>query len=146
MASVLVSGPAGAGKSALARRLWLEAATLAVIVDFQSLYAALSGDRRGDDGRYPLRDDDLLPTVEYLRRAAITAAVLRQIDVIATNSDGDPARRAFLLGQLGDGASERIVDPGRDVVAARLADAETGELSGECDAAINRWYGRLGNA
>ena len=143
MASVLLSGPAGAGKSALARRLWLAAPALAVIVDFQSLYAALSGDRRGDDGRYPLRVDGLLPTVEYLRRAAITAAVQRDIEVIATNSDGDPARRAFLLGQLGTGALERIVDPGRDIVSARLADPETGELSDECDEAIQRWYARL---
>ena len=94
MPSVLLSGPAGAGKSALARRLWIEAGTLAVIVDFQSLYAALSGDRRGDDGRYPLRvDDELLPTVEYLRRAAITAAVQRELDVFATNSDDE--RRAL---------------------------------------------------
>ena len=143
MPSVLLSGPAGAGKSALARRLWIEAGTLAVIVDFQSLYAALSGDRRGDDGRYPLRRDELLPTVEYLRRAAITAAVQRELDVIATNSDGSEARRAFLLEQLGAGATERVVDPGQDIVSARLADPETGELSDECKAAIGRWYGRL---
>ena len=63
--------------------------------------------------------------------------------MIATNSDGDPARRAFLLGQLGTGALERVVDPGRDIVAARLADPSTGELSDECGDAIDRWYGRL---
>ena len=143
MASVLLSGPAGAGKSALARRLWLEASSLAVIVDFQSLYAAISGDRRGDDGRFPLRVNGLLPTVEYLRRAAITAAVEREVEVIATNSDGSPARRAFLLSELGTGALERIVDPGQDIVSARLADPETGELSDDCAAAIARWYGRV---
>ena len=143
MARILLSGPAGAGKSQLARRLRDEAPTPAVLADFQSLYAAITGDVRGPDGRYPLRDDQLLPTVEYLRRALITAAVARELDVIATNSDGDAARRAFLLSQLGEGATERVVDPGRDVVAARLADPETGVLSGECDAAIGRWYGRL---
>ena len=63
--------------------------------------------------------------------------------MIATNSDGDPDRRVFLLGQLGPGAAERIVDPGRAVVAARLSDPETGELSDECDSALGRWYGRL---
>ena len=83
-----------------------------------------------------------MPLTEYVRRAIVTGAVNREIDVIATNSDGDPDRRAFLLSQLGEGTTERIVDPGRDVVAARLADPATGELSGECDAALNRWYGR----
>ena len=130
MASLLLSGPAGAGKSQAARRLRDESPDLTVLADFQSLYAAISGDTRGPDGRFPLRDDRLLPTVEYLRRAVITAAVNRDIDVIATNSDGDPDRRAMLLGQLGAGATERIVDPGREVVAARLSDPETGELSG----------------
>ena len=141
MPSVLLSGPAGAAKSALARRLLLENGELATIADFQAVYAALSGDVRGPDGRYPLRDDRLLPLTEYVRRAIITGAVARDIEVIATNSDGDPVRRAFLLGQLGTGAIERIVDPGRAVVSARLSDPETGELSEECGSAIGRWYG-----
>ena len=126
----------------MARRLLVEHGGLAVVVDFQSLYAALTGDVRGPDGRYPLRDDRLLPLVEYTRRAAVTGAVNREVDVIATNSDGSDARRAFLLEQLGAGATERIVDPGRAVVAARLADPETGILSDECDSAIGRWYSR----
>ena len=126
----------------MARRLLVEHGGLVVIADFQSLYAALTGDVRGPDGRYPLRDDRLLPLVEYTRRAVVTGAVNREVDTIATNSDGSDARRAFLLEQLGAGATERIVDPGRAVVAARLADAETGELSSECDGAINRWYSR----
>ena len=142
MASVLLSGPAGAAKSALARRLFEERTGLVVIADFQALYAALTGDVRGPDGRFPVRDDRLLPLVEYTRRAVVTGAVNREVDVIATNSDGNPERRKFLLEQLGAGATERIVDPGRAVVAARLADAETGELSSECDGAISRWYSR----
>ena len=141
MPSVLLSGPAGAAKSALARRLLLENPQLAVIADFQLVYRALTDVERGRDGRYPLRDDRLLPLTEYVRRAAITGAVERDIQVIATNSDGDPARRAFLLSQLGTGAVERIVDPGRAVVSARLSDPETGELSEECGSAIGRWYG-----
>ena len=143
--SVLLSGPAGAGKSGVARRIWigLVAAGPAVIVDFQSIYAALTGDVRGPDGRYPLRREDLLPTVEYVRRAALTAAREREIPVVATNSDGDEERRAFLLSLLGAGAVETIVDPGRETVAARLSDPATGELSPECEEAISRWYGRL---
>ena len=143
MAGILLSGPAGAAKSALARRLLEEHPQLAVIADFQLVYRALTDVERGRDGRYPLRDERLLPVTEYVRRAIISAAVGRDIDVIATNSDGDPARRALLLSALGAGAVERIVDPGRDVVAARLADPATGELSIECNAAIGRWYSRV---
>ena len=140
MPSLLLSGPAGAAKSALARRLLRESPELAAMADFQAVYAALTGDLRGPDGRYPLRDERLLPLTEYVRRAILTGALARDIAVIATNSDGDPDRRAFLLGQLGEGATERVVDPARAVVAARLADPETGQLSAECEAAIDRWY------
>ena len=143
MASVLLSGPAGAGKSQAARRLRDSMPGPVVIADFQSIYAAITGDVRGPDGRYPLRDDRLLPTVEYLRQAVITAAANREIDTIATNSDGSPERRAKLVESLGPGATERIIDPGREMVAARLSDPETAELSPECDAAISRWYGRI---
>lgn len=142
MASILLSGPAGAAKSALARQLFEERTGLVVISDFQAIYAALTGDTRGPDGRYPLRDEQLLPLTEYTRRAVITGAMERDIDVIATNSDGDPQRRAFLLSQLGEGASERVVDPGEDVIKARLSDPLTGELSEECQSAANRWYAR----
>ena len=143
MPSLLLSGPAGAAKSALARRLLLENPQLAVLADFQLVYRALTDVERGRDGRYPLRDDRLLPLTEYIRRAIITGAVTREISVIATNSDGDADRRAFLLSQLGEGASERIIDPGRAVVTARLSDPETGELSDDCGEAIARWYSRI---
>ena len=53
MAGVLLSGPAGAAKSALARRLLRESPELAAIADFQSVYAAISGDIRGLDGKIP---------------------------------------------------------------------------------------------
>ena len=142
MAGILLSGPAGAAKSALARRLLAESTELAAIADFQLVYRALTDVERGRDGRYPLRDERLLPLTEYVRRAIISGAVNRDIAVIATNSDGDPERRAFLLGQLGAGAVERIVDPGRNIVEARLSDPETGVLSSECDSAIGRWYSR----
>lgn len=142
MAGILLSGPAGAAKSALARRLLTDHPQLAVLADFQLVYRALTDDERGRDGRYPLRDERLLPTAEYVRRAIITAAVAREIDVIATNSDGSPERRAFLLAQLGEGAVERVVDPGEDIVRARLSDPHTGDLSDDCGEAIGRWYRR----
>ena len=52
MPSILLSGPAGAAKSALARRLLAESATLAAIADFQLVYRALNG--RGAWPRWPL--------------------------------------------------------------------------------------------
>ena len=143
MASILLSGPAGGGKSQLARELLAENPNLAVAADFQSIYAAIALVERGPDGKFPLRDDRLLPIVEYVRQAIITGAVARGIEVIATNSDGAPERRAFLLSRLGDGATERIVDPGEVIVRARLSNSATGELSDDCAGAISRWYGRL---
>lgn len=142
MPSRLISGPAGAGKSQVARERREHNDGPAVIADFQSIYAALAGDVRGPDGTFPARDERLLPTVEYVRRAVITAAVAREIDVIVTNSDGDPDRRRKLLSLLPEGSEEEIVDPGEEVVKARLASRRTGRLSQACASAVNRWYGR----
>ena len=80
MASILLSGPAGAAKSALALELLQEWSGPVVLIDFQSLTIALTGVVRGPDGRYPLRDERLLPIIEYLRRAALTAARNRDLD------------------------------------------------------------------
>ena len=103
MPSILLSGPAGASKSALARRLLAESTTLSAIADFQLVYRALTDVERGRDGRYPLRDEGLLPLTEYVRRAIITGAVTRDIAVIATNSDGSPERREFSTRTVGRG-------------------------------------------
>lgn len=139
----LLSGPAGGGKSQEARRLLEVAAVPTVLTDFQDLYAALLGLRRDPEtGRYPERlgrHAFALATAEYLRRAAITAAREREIDVIVTNSDGDPGRRAQLLAAMGPGAVESILDPGRDEVIRRLS--VEGVLSDQCGRAIERWYG-----
>ena len=142
MANILLSGPAGAGKSQRARELLAEADGPAVLADFQSQVAALTGAVRDADGRYPPRPEWILPLAEYVRRAVITGAVARDIAVIATNSDGDPDRRAFLLNELGEDATETVIDPGEETVRARLADPATGELSNSCEEAINRWYHR----
>ena len=122
--NVLLSGPAGAGKSQMARQMLRDNPDLRAVADFQTIFAALSLVERGSDGRYPLRHahDDLLPLTEYVRRAVITGAVQRGLGLIVTNSDGDLDRRQFLLSQMGEGAAERIVDPGEAIVKARLAD------------------------
>ena len=113
--------------------------------DFQSIYAAILLLERQPDGRYPERepaDAHALALSEYVRRAIITGAQQQDLDVVVTNSDGDPERRAFLLNLLGAGATERIVDPGIAVVRQRLAGPD-GDLSEQCDAAIARWFDRL---
>ena len=146
MPNLLISGPAGAGKTAEARRV-LEAATEPMVAaDFQTILAALTLLERQPDGRYPPRRESqaswLLPLTEYLRRAIIGAAQDRGVDVVTTNSDGSPERRALLLSRLGPGASEVVLDPGIDVVTSRLS--EDGVLSEQCRSAIQRWHGRLG--
>ena len=146
MANLLISGPAGGGKSAEARRV-LEAATEPMVAaDFQTILAALTLLERGPDGRFPPRRESqaswLLPLTEYIRMAVIGAAQERGVDVVTTNSDGSPERRAYLLSRLGPGATEVVIDPGIDVVTKRLS--VDGTLSEQCRDAISRWSGRIG--
>ena len=141
MPGTLLSGPAGAGKSQRARQVLGETLGPAVLVEFQELYATLLGIERLPSGRYPERLDSdayALPLTEYVRRAAITSARERDITPIVTNSDGLQERRTALLGYLGPGSREIVVDPGLAVVEANLAIDD--EVSEQCRKAINRWY------
>ena len=141
MAGLLLSGPAGAGKSQRARQVLGETPGPAVLLEFQVLYAALLGIERLPSGRYPERKDSdayIMPLVEYTRRAAITSARERDIYIVATNSDGLPERRTALLGFLGAGAIEEVIDPGEDEVIRRLS--VNGKLSRQCERAKDRWY------
>ena len=142
MPDFLLSGPAGAGKTAEAKRILEAYPGPAVALDFQNIYAAILLLERMADGRYPPREPQhqfAYPLVEYIRRAAITAANNREIGVVLTNSDSDPERRATLLGLLKPGAREVVIDPGRAVVVERLSD-DDGNLSGQCADAIGRWF------
>ena len=144
MPDLLISGPAGAGKTQRARELLDNAATPTVAADFQSLYAALLLIERLPSGRYPERLESqafALGMAEYLRRVIMSVAAEREIAVITTNSDGSPVRRKALLDALAPGAVETIVDPGVAVVRGRLA--VDGVLSNQCEDAIGRWFTRL---
>ena len=145
MPNLLISGPAGANKSGAARELLSAASVPTIMIEFQELYASLLGLRRNPEtGRYsPRRPQDAyaLPMAEYLRQAAISGAIAQELDIVLSNSDGDADRRAFLLGRLGPGATERVIDPGIEVVTQRLS--VDGTLDPDCVAALRRWYGRL---
>ena len=146
MANTLISGPAAAGKSKLARELLAQVDGPGAIVDFQAIYAALLLLLRGPDGRYPERDPadaHLLALAEYVRKAMISGAREMDVEILATNSDGSPSRREYLRGLLGPGAVETVLDPGRQVVVDRLS--VNGVLSVQCGQAVDRWYGNLPN-
>ena len=141
MPGILLSGPAGGAKSQVAIELIKNATGPTITADFQNLVVAMLALQRGPDGRYPIRPEWILPLTEYVRTAMLVGAVNRDIDVVYTNSDGDPARRDKLLARLGSGATEQILDPGEEVVRSRLANSN-GKLSRECGKAIGRWYRR----
>ena len=144
MTNILISGPAGGGKSQEARRLLAAASVPTVMIEFQQIYAGLLGIERLPNGRYPPRrpqDAYALPMAEYLRQAAITGAIAQELGVLLSNSDGNQQRRQFLLGRLGRGSRERLIDPGIEIVTQRLS--VDGLLDPDCQDAINRWYGRL---
>ena len=147
MASILLSGPAGAGKSKEGKRLLAESQQPTILVEYQEILAALLGiSRDSATGRYPERrpqDAYALPLAAAIRRYTIVEAVARDLDVVASNSDGDPERRAGLLRIMGPGASERIIDPGIGVVRERLTFGLDYEPSAQCEKAIQLWYGRI---
>ena len=93
---------------------------------------------------YPLRDERLLGTTEYMRQALITAAQkpgdrqsLRRT-ATATRQGGRNYWNAS-----GREVEKQMIDPGENVVKARLASPATGILSEDCLQAIGRWYLRL---
>ena len=145
MPSILLSGPAGAGKSQEARRLLAAATVPTIMIEFQQIYAGLLGIERLPNGRYPARrpqDAYALPLAEYGRQALVSGAIAQELEIVLTNSDGNADRRQFLLGRLGPFATERVIDPGLNVVQERLS--VDGVLSDDCRSAIQRWHGRIG--
>lgn len=138
----LLQGPAGSGKSGLAREL-LAAGEAELLADTTQLWAAIGGHERGPDGKYPVRseDDPALRAALYVQATVANFALREGLSVIVTTSRRNQETRWLSMAQQhGQEMTLRTVDPGRDVVAARLADPTTGELSDECRQAIARWY------
>ena len=140
----LIQGPAGGGKSAVARDL-LEAGEVQVVADVTGLWSVLSGAQRDPEtGRYPERrdDDPALHAARYVQVAAVRQGLRAGAGVAATTSRRDQVNRWQEIAAAEDAAFRlRTVDPGLDVVAARLADPVTGVLSDSCSQALDRWFG-----
>lgn len=138
----LIEGPAGGGKSDLAREM-RTAGEIDLIADVTALWVALTGVRRGPDGRYPVRldDDPALGAARYLQTTAVHHGLRENLNVAVTASVRDQAGKwGAVAAENGAGFRVQTVDPGIDVVTDRLADPISGELSEECDVAIGRWY------
>ena len=77
----------------------------------------------------------------YLQAAGARFALENGARVgVTTSRRGTEARWAEIARAAGVEINVREVDPGQDVVRARLSDPETGVLSGPCSQAIDRWY------
>lgn len=134
----LLEGPAGSGKSQLARDM-KRAGQVDLLADTTRLWAAV-----GDyDRPYPVRDDDdpALGAALYLQTIIVGYALDRSLRVAVTTSRrGQIDRWAGIAAEHGAGFSLATVDPGIEVVRARLAEPD-GSLSNDCAKAISRWYG-----
>ena len=136
MPIVPIVGPAGAGKSQYIAR---ERTAGDVVIDYTSLWAALTGAQRGPDGKYPERrdDDPSLALMSAVKNFALSQAVERELNGFVTSSARADVERL----ESRTGQQAVTIDPGREVVEARLVDDDTRYLSDECRRALARWYG-----
>ena len=141
----LLRGPAGAGKSQRAREL-LQADPKTALADTSASWVMLGGiERDPDTGLYPVRldDDPRLDLARYTRRVIARHGLELNLDIIATTSDSAPEAVAAwraIAEEYGAAFQTETIDPGREVIEARLADRD-GVLSPDCAAAVRRWYG-----
>ena len=137
MVSVAIDGPAGAGKSTLARRLAAEMGYIYVDTGAMfraiGLYALRAGKDPGDNAAV----DALLPEIElhfafidgeqhiYLKDEDVSTAIrTEQVGMAASAVGANPTVRAFLLEMQRDMARKQdVLMDGRDIGTVVLPDA-----------------------
>ena len=137
MVSVAIDGPAGAGKSTLARRLAAEMGY--IYVDTGAMYRAIGlyALRAGKDPKDNAAVNALLPQIElrlasiegeqhiYLKEEDVSTAIRTEAAGMAASAVGaNPAVRAFLLELQRDMAKKQdVLMDGRDIGTVVLPDA-----------------------
>ena len=137
MVSVAIDGPAGAGKSTLARRLAAEMGY--IYVDTGAMYRAIGlyALRAGKDPKDNAAVNTLLPQIElrlasiegeqhiYLKEEDVSTAIRTEAAGMAASAVGaNPAVRAFLLELQRDMAKKQdVLMDGRDIGTVVLPDA-----------------------
>lgn len=137
MVSVAIDGPAGAGKSTLARRLAAEMGY--IYVDTGAMYRAIGlyALRAGKDPKDNAAVNALLPQIKlrlasiegeqhiYLKEEDVSTAIRTEAAGMAASAVGaNPAVRAFLLELQRDMAKKQdVLMDGRDIGTAVLPDA-----------------------
>lgn len=137
MVSVAIDGPAGAGKSTLARRLAAEMGY--IYVDTGAMYRAISlyALRAGKDPKDNDAVNALLPQIElrlasiegeqhiYLKEEDVSTAIRTEAAGMAASAVGaNPTVRAFLLELQRDMAKKQdVLMDGRDIGTVVLPDA-----------------------
>ena len=143
MSLYLIEGPAGGGKSQYVAEM-LAAGEISILSDVTALWAALGGYQRDPiTGLYPVREDGdpALELALYTQAVAVRQGLEMGEDVAVTTSRRNQVSRWRTLAYSIDvDFILRTVDPGEDVVRARLTDGN-GNLSDDCRRAIARWYG-----
>ena len=137
MAIQPIVGPAGSGKSQVVAA---ERRPGDVLIDYSLLWAALTGATRGEDGKYPVREDDdpSLPLVSALYWFALTEAVRRELNGFVTSASRANVERLERV----TGRKARVVEPEPGPLLARLSevDAEGEFIAGQCVSAVRRWW------
>lgn len=137
----VVAGPPGGGKSRWIRERMAEDPSL-MVVDYTAMYAALTGQRRDSEGRYPIRStgDPKLATVAGVWTRAVEHLAFTGQRGFVTTAKRD---RIPSILELADTKRVRVVDPGEAIARQRLADLYGGILPPECENALAGWYGAV---